>query len=366
MVDNVGTTKFTLTAGGQLASEDGPWASDTVTNTYNNRFRSALSLQQPAGTWTNGFGFDEFARLTNVISPAGASSYQYRNITLPSGDHTACELVARLNLPNTSYITNNQDGLGRLLSTILKSSGDVTLNSHDYVYNNGSQRTHQTFNGGSYVDYYYDNISQLTNADSSVNGEGRGYAYDSAWNLSFRTNNGALVTFLVDGKNQLTNATPAGNETYDDNGNVTYADVSFRGYDYNDENRLVNWYYYGDGVNGNGNSATHDDLRTQFIYDGLGRLRKRIEYWGKNPPAWSVISETRYIYDGMRVIQERSSANTPTVSYTRGTDLSGSLEGAGGIGGLLARSHGYSGGIRGQTRLRIVDPTTAATEPKRR
>lgn len=36
--------------------------------------------------------------------------------------------------------------------------------------------------------------------------------------------------------------------------------------------------------------------------------------------------------------------NTPTVSYTRGSDLSGSLEGAGGIGGLLGRSHGYSGG----------------------
>jgi RHS repeat-associated protein len=32
------------------------------------------------------------------------------------------------------------------------------------------------------------------------------------------------------------------------------------------------------------------------------------------------------------------------VSYTRGTDLSGSLEGAGGIGGLLARSSGYSSG----------------------
>jgi len=28
----------------------------------------------------------------------------------------------------------------------------------------------------------------------------------------------------------------------------------------------------------------------------------------------------------------------------RGSDLSGTLEGAGGIGGLLARSHGYSGG----------------------
>ena len=54
----------------------------------------------------------------------------------------------------------------------------------------------------------------------------------------------------------------------------------------------------------------------------------------------------------MRAIQERHGNNTPKVSYTRGTDLSGSLEGAGlprqsqatagGIGGLLARSAGYS------------------------
>lgn len=49
------------------------------------------------------------------------------------------------------------------------------------------------------------------------------------------------------------------------------------------------------------------------------------------------------MYDGRRVIQERNSANTPTVTYNRGPDLSGSFEGAGGIGGLLARSHGYSG-----------------------
>jgi len=72
-------------------------------------------------------------------------------------------------------------------------------------------------------------------------------------------------------------------------------------------------------------------------------LRKRTEYtWiGTN---WAVKGETRYIYDGMRVIQERNSANTPTVSYTRGSDLSGTFEGAGGIGGLLARSHAYQSG----------------------
>src|SRR5207302_185233 len=44
------------------------------------------------------------------------------------------------------------------------------------------------------------------------------------------------------------------------------------------------------------------------------------------------------------VIQERDINNNPTVSYTRGSDLSGTMEGAGGIGGLLARSSGYSAG----------------------
>ncbi len=96
---------------------------------------------------------------------------------------------------------------------------------------------------------------------------------------------------------------------------------------------------------------TNGDVWTDFIYDGLGRLRVRWEYsyaGSQKGPApgtgWQTNSETRYVYDGWRVIQERDGSNVPTVSYTRGTDLSGSLEGAGGIGGLLARSHGYSSG----------------------
>lgn len=47
---------------------------------------------------------------------------------------------------------------------------------------------------------------------------------------------------------------------------------------------------------------------------------------------------TRYIYDGNLVLQERDGNNLPQVTYTRGTDLSGSLQDAGGIGGLLART----------------------------
>src|SRR5947199_10199134 len=78
MVDAAGTTKYTYYAGGLLNTEDGPWSSDTVTYTYNNRLRASLSLQQPAGSWTNGFTWDAAHRLSTVSSPAGAFAYSYK------------------------------------------------------------------------------------------------------------------------------------------------------------------------------------------------------------------------------------------------------------------------------------------------
>ena len=50
------------------------------------------------------------------------------------------------------------------------------------------------------------------------------------------------------------------------------------------------------------------------------------------------VGTTVYVYDGNLVVQERDANNLPAVTYTRGKDLSGSLEGAGRIGGLLART----------------------------
>ena len=114
---------------------------------------------------------------------------------------------------------------------------------------------------------------------------------------------------------------------------------------------------------------------TTFLYDGLGRLRKQLQWsyyagsttnggggsssselavvpasapGGGSGSGWQPAGGTYYIYDGMRVIQERDTNNTPTVSYTRGIDLSGTLQGVGGIGGLLARSADYSGGVFSQ------------------
>ena len=78
--------------------------------------------------------------------------------------------------------------------------------------------------------------------------------------------------------------------------------------------------------------------QTGFVYDGKARRRIRTEAsWQSG--AWVTNQTFRYIYDGQRVIQERDANNTVLVTYTRGLDLSQSLDGAGGIGGLLARTH---------------------------
>jgi RHS repeat-associated protein len=356
MVDSVGTTVYAYTPGGELFTEDGPFASDTVTNTYLNRLRAALALQQLSGAWTNGFIYDAASRLTNVTSQAGPFGYNFAlaGVTLPGS------MLRGISLPNTAYITNQYDPLARLTGTFLLNSGGATLDYASYGYNLASQRTSFTSGPGN-VQYGYDKIGQLKVATSTVNGENRGYAYDSAWNLNFRTNNGVLGTFVVDTKNELTNApTPMGTMLYDANGNLTSANGHYL-YSYDAENRLTMWIYTQLGLN----SLTNGDLVSTFAYDGLGRLRIRDEYilncpnpQSPQPPSgsagafpappagcnWDLTSETHYIYDGYRVIQERDSNNVPVVSYTRGTDLSGTLEGAGGIGGLLGRSSGYSGG----------------------
>ncbi|HEX8234530.1 MAG TPA: RHS repeat-associated core domain-containing protein [Abditibacteriaceae bacterium] len=78
--------------------------------------------------------------------------------------------------------------------------------------------------------------------------------------------------------------------------------------------------------------------KSDFLYDGLHRKVVSREYsWISG--AWAPQSEVRRVYDGMQVVQERDSSNAITTNYTRGSDLSGKLDGAGGIGGLLAKSN---------------------------
>jgi YD repeat-containing protein len=134
MVDAVGTTVYAYTSFGALLSEDGPWANDTVSYTYDTgRRRSGLTLLAPnASAWTQRYVYDAASRMTNITSPAGGFAYAY--------DATRQLQVKKLTLPNTAYVTNTFDSVARLLSTKLLNSGASILNSHSYAYNAGNQR----------------------------------------------------------------------------------------------------------------------------------------------------------------------------------------------------------------------------------
>ena len=109
---------------------------------------------------------------------------------------------------------------------------------------------------------------------------------------------------------------------YDGNGNLT--NDGLRSFVYDDENELIQ-------------VSVSNAWMSQFAYDGKMRRRVRQEFTWQGG-AWVQTNAVYYVYDGNMVIQERDMNNLPTVTYTRGKDLSGSLQGAGGIGGLLART----------------------------
>jgi RHS repeat-associated protein len=253
--------------------------------------------------------------------------------------------VEKLALPNGSAITNLYDENSRLLGTWLKTSGGTLLDAATYGYNAGYQRTTYTNAVGTNVAYAYDLIGQLTAATSSISSENRGYDYDAAWNLNVLTNHAVTTDFNVNDKNELSSIGSDG-FTYDADGNMTGQDSIV--YTYDDEDRLE--------------EVTAGETKTTFVYDGLSRLREQLQWVessgggdgdglraGVTPDTgggttWAPAGGIYYIYDGYRVIQERTTNNIPSVSYTRGNDLSGTLERAGGVGGLLARSGDFASG----------------------
>jgi RHS repeat-associated protein len=366
MVDAVGTTTYGYDATGQLLTEDGPWADDTVSYGYNNRLRTSLSLLAPnASPWTQSYSYDAARRLQTLASPAGSFSYAY--------DPTRNLQVGKLTLPSGAYITNSYDSVARVLSTQLRNSSAGILNSHRYVYDPASQRTQQVFTATNFINYTYDGAGQLVTALGKENSgtnrlfEQFGYAYDAAGNLNFRTNNALLQTFNVNNLNELssiarsgtltvegTTTSPATNVTvnmsnavlYSDstfaaqgfivtNGNNGYTTIAKDSYGRQDTSSVTvnllatNSYTY--DLNGNLTSDgkrgfDYDDenqliritvtngWKSEFLYDGKFRRRIRREYtWASS--TWRQTNEVHYVYDGNHVIQERDPNNLPTVAY---------------------------------------------------
>jgi RHS repeat-associated protein len=247
------------------------------------------------------------------------------------------------------------DDLGQVATAVGYEPNGTTLRANEnftYSYdpaanllgrqNNTLIQSFQSDNANQLVNVALDNnlvtaAGSLPNAVTSlsVNGQAAALYHD----LTFAVAGGVSVNILQNnGLNEFTTVvTSAGvtqtsvnpelvpgsvNLRYDANGNLAYDGLL--AYTYDNANELA--------------SVTLSNAwKTGYAYDGLGRRRIRRDYaWSGG--AWAETNEVHYVYDGLTVIQERNANNVPLVTYTRGLDLSGTASGAGGIGGLLART----------------------------
>ena len=114
-------------------------------------------------------------------------------------------------------------------------------------------------------------------------------------------------------------------------------------------------------------------MRAEFTYDPEGRRAVKSVYAWTNA-AWTLTKRLVFIYDGWNLLAEvDATGETPWVTrdYGWGLDLSGSMQGAGGVGGLLwvdnwpgtsaVEGHFVQHDIRGNVILLWSDADNAAT-----
>ena len=174
----------------------------------------------------------------------------------------------------------------------------------------------------------------------TINGVGaRGYSdgtFATTNSVSLTDGNNTFTTSLRNSSGQTLaktntfNLPVTVNSQYDYDGNMT--NDGLHTFEYDDADRLT--------------AVTLSNAwRATFKYGGLWRRRLKFEYaW--NGSGWVQTNVIAYVYDRMLPIQERCGTNNHVhVTYTRALDLSagqaglrGSFQGAGGIGGLLART----------------------------
>ncbi|HRT59162.1 MAG TPA: RHS repeat-associated core domain-containing protein, partial [Candidatus Paceibacterota bacterium] len=114
--------------------------------------------------------------------------------------------------------------------------------------------------------------------------------------------------------------------SYDLDGNLTQDGLWV--YTWDGENRLV-------AVESVWGVAEAGRRRVDFGYDAQGRRVEQVVS-GWDGQGWGYVpqSTNRFVYDGWNLVAVLDGNNAPLLSFTWGTDLSGSVQGAGGVGGL--------------------------------
>jgi RHS repeat-associated protein len=154
-----------------------------------------------------------------------------------------------------------------------------------------------------------------------MNRSSNAYAYDLAGNREQVVDSGVTTNYTPNAVNAYTAISGSANPTYDPNGNLLTGPIAaaLASLTYDRENRLTT-----SNLGGSVNSYT---------YDALGRI-STLTY------SLNGVSTTEvYTWTGWTLLYRELIQNAVVVEkfrYTWGLDVSGTLEGAGGVGGLLA------------------------------
>jgi RHS repeat-associated protein len=115
--------------------------------------------------------------------------------------------------------------------------------------------------------------------------------------------------------------------TYDADGNLT-SDGRWN-YTWDAENHLAS-------MEAKPGVPAEAKLRLEFAYDWSGRrIRKQVYAWSAATGGYQLQSVSKFVYDGWNLAAELDGAGALVRGYVWGQDLSGTLDDAGGVGGLL-------------------------------
>ncbi len=143
------------------------------------------------------------------------------------------------------------------------------------------------------------------------------YAFDDIGNRDQTVINGGTTDYTANLLNQYT-AVGAASPAHDTDGNLT-GDGTWT-YTWDGENRLT--------------AMEKSNQRLEFTYDWQGRRVQKKVFSGSTGN-WSLTLERRFVYDGWNLLTIMDGNAALKQQFMWGTDLSGTPQGAGGVGGLV-------------------------------
>jgi RHS repeat-associated protein len=365
------TATYTYTTAGRLAGRD--WSDATADVSFSwdalGRLVGAVNAESSV-SWT----YDVLSRkvtetqlITGFGGPGRTVSYGYD----PDG------FVATVTYPDGHVVEYSHTARGQMQA--VTAGGPPPL--AQYSYNVGGERTGLTLENGLTTNSTFNAAGRLLSHSHTVGGSAHDsvsytldsmgrrtgmvrpgmnslFGYDAAGQLTsashFNTPGPASESFAYDGMGNRMSSTGVVDASYTANSLEQYSAVNGQGqshdvngnllllaqpnvpsleFEWDSENRMRAQTRAG--------GAPAGRARIMNVYDALHRRIAKQVFQGATSGSgvWNLVKTVTFVYEGWNVIEERELSPSGAVSaayrYTWGADVSGTRDGAGGVGGLI-------------------------------